>query len=134
MAEIAFPRSSMPGQKPGDGIGRLINCYCEVDGTQISWVVMPGLINFGDVQFSGPRGAIVVGPLIYAAYQDHVVTISANGAVAIVGALSGSNPVTWALNNKRPTPDLVVVSVPEAGGMFGLSPGMVGVLLPSRYK
>jgi len=53
----------------------------------------------------------VVANLLYAAYEDEVVTVTSNGVVVtLTGALSGNQPVTWAQNNKSPTPDVVVVS------------------------
>jgi hypothetical protein len=111
VVDIPFPKSSQPGQRPGDGLGRLINCFCEPDGASISWTAMPGLVQFADTLLTKPRGAIVVGNLLYAAYKDHVVTITPNGVVTLLaGLLSGELPVTWAVNNKRPTPDLLVVS------------------------
>jgi hypothetical protein len=40
--DIPFPKSSMPGQKPGEGQGSLTNCYCEEDGGVPTWRASPG--------------------------------------------------------------------------------------------
>src|SRR5882757_3233640 len=121
--DIPFPQSSTPGKKPGDGQGRLINCFCEIDGAQQSWTTVPGLAAFIDTLLPNFRGAIVVGNLLYAAYKDKVITITQNGVITLLaGALTGTLPVTWALNNKAPTPDLVVVS---ENGCFTVTPTTV---------
>jgi hypothetical protein len=109
--DIPFPKSSMPGQRPGEGQGRLINCFCEVDGNVLTWRAVPGLKRFADTLGSGPRGSIVRGSYLFVAMRDAAYAISLSGTVSQVsGTIDGSKPVTWAQNNRSPTPDLIVVT------------------------
>jgi hypothetical protein len=109
--DIPFPKSSLPGQQPGEGQGRLLNCYCEVDAGVPTWRAVPGFTAFCDTTLATPRGMIVTGGLLYAAYEDDVVTVTENGAItSLTGTLSGAEPVSWGRNNASPTPDLIVVS------------------------
>jgi hypothetical protein len=109
--DIPFPKSSMPGQRPGEGQGSLTNCYCEEDGGVPTWRAHAGLKSFASGVATGPRGSIVKGGLLYWAAAGTVWTISSTGVVSQVsGTLDGTKPVTWAQNNKAPTADLVVVS------------------------
>jgi hypothetical protein len=63
-----------------------------------------------------PKSSIVKGGLLYwaAARPGTVWTVSSIGHgrcyVQVSGTLDGTKPVTWAQNNKAPTPDLVVVT------------------------
>ena len=36
------------GRAPGEGLGRLLNRYCEVDGEIVQWKLVPGLVAFTD--------------------------------------------------------------------------------------
>lgn len=110
--QIPFPTSSTPGQRPQEGRGRLINAFAEELGeNEVIIRPVPGLNSFCDTGKGTPRGFLDVAGLLYAAYKDVAVTITSGGAVAtLTGALSGSLPVTWARNNKSPTPDVVCVS------------------------
>lgn len=108
--DIPFPLSSMPGQRPGEGQGRLINCFCEIDGNVPTWRNAPGMALFATTDGSGPRGSIVKGNLLFVAMQDTAFLISGSGSVSrISGTIDGSNPVTWAQNNRSPA-DLLVVT------------------------
>lgn len=111
MPAIPFPASSSPGKVPAEGKGRLKNVYASGEGVK----QCPGLAQFMVSTRSGFRGAIEVGALTYAAFEDKAVKIDASGAETVLsGTLSGTKPVTWALNNKKPTPDLVCVD-PDNG-------------------
>jgi hypothetical protein len=115
IVDIPWPKSSMPGQKPGEGQGRLINCYCEEDGGSPTWRAMPGLTTFANTGTNGPRGSIVKSGLLFWAAAGSVWTITSNGVVSQVsGTLDGTKPVTWAQNNKSPTSDLVTVTENDA--------------------
>lgn len=123
MVDIPYPQSSTPGQRPGEGQGRLINCFCEVDGASWSWLVLPGLVAFTDLGVPGYRGAINVNGLLYVAVGNAVQTVDGNGTVTTLsGALPGSGPVTFARNNDAPTPDVVCVST---AGAFIVTPTTV---------
>lgn len=111
MVDIPFPRSSQPGSQPGEGLGRLLNRYCEVDGEAVQWKLVPGLVSFADTLLQGPRGMIDVNGTLYEARAATALTLSAGGSVTVLaGALPGTLPVTWAKNNKAPTPDVVCVT------------------------
>lgn len=107
--DIPFPKSSLPGQQPGEGQGRLINCYCEVDAGVPTWRASPGFSLFCDTTLSTPRGFLNNGGVLYAAFENDVVTITSNAVItALTGTVSGTNNITWARNNKSPTPDVVL--------------------------
>src|SRR3954451_615464 len=110
--DINFPQSSMPGRKPGEGQGRLVNCFCEIDGKIPTWRTVPGLRLFTDIGVTNPRGMIVKGTLLYAAVLNQLVSISPFGSVSpLSGSLDGDTPVTMAINNRQtPSPDMIVVS------------------------
>ncbi|MBV9740277.1 MAG: hypothetical protein JOZ30_11610 [Hyphomicrobiales bacterium] len=111
MVDIPFPRSSQPGSQPGEGLGRLLNRYCEVDGEAVQWKLVPGLVAFADTSLQGPRGMIDVNGTLYEARAATALTLTAGGiATQLAGALPGTLPVTWAKNNKAPTPDVVCVT------------------------
>lgn len=108
--DIPFPRSSQPGQRPGEGQGRLVNCFCEVESGAPTWRPCPGLSSFVGSGLSTPRGAIEVGNLLYWAGENNVVSVSDAGVVTdLGGTLDGTDLVTWARNNNV-TPDVAVVT------------------------
>ncbi len=123
MVDIPFPRSSQPGAQPGEGLGRLLNRYCEVDGDIVQWRLVPGLVAFADTLIGGPRGSIDVNGTLYDARANAALSITTGGAVTrLAGTLNGTGPVTFAKNNRSPTPDLVCVT--EAGA-FSVTPSTV---------
>lgn len=99
-AQIPFPRSSMPGQNPGEGQGRLINAYCEIDAGKPTWRPVPGTETFVTLPTTSPRGMIVVDDILYVAHGNTVKSITVAGVItSLTGQLRGTGPVTWALNN-----------------------------------
>ena len=111
MVDIPFPRSSQPGSQPGEGLGRLLNRYCEVNGEIVQWKLVPGLVSFTDTLLQGPRGMIDVNGTLYDARAATALTVTPGGSVTVLaGALPGTLPVTFAKNNKAPTPDVVCVT------------------------
>lgn len=123
MTAIPFPKGSAPGRRPGEHQGRLLNAYYEPHGGDDTWRRCPGFAPFADTARAGPRGFIDVNGTLYGAWLDKAVTVSAGGlATPLTGVLGGSNPVTWARNNKQPTPDVVCVA--EAGA-FSVTPSAV---------
>jgi hypothetical protein len=106
---IPFALSSMPGFKPQDSIGRLINVYGFKQGGIDRWRSTPGLRTFCDLARSDCRGLLEVNTVIYAVYGDKAITITAGGVVTVLtGTVGGSGPVTMARNRKAPTPDIVI--------------------------
>ena len=61
-----------------------------------------------------PRGALLVGASLYAAFSGNVTRYTSAGAATSVGTLAGTAKVFWARNLKSPTPDVVVVD-PDNG-------------------
>ena len=123
MVDIPFPRSSQPGSQPGEGLGRLLNRYFEVDGEIVQWQLVPGLVAFTDALLRGPRGSIDVNGTLYDARAAAAITVTPGGSVTVLaGALPGTRAVTFAKNNRSPTPDVVCVT--EVGA-FSVSPSRV---------
>jgi hypothetical protein len=109
--DINFPQSSMPGQRPGEGQGRLLNCFCEVDGGIKAWRTVPGLKLFTNLGFPNPRGMFVKGALLFVAVESKLLTVSQFGTVTpLSGSLEGNQPVTVAINNREPTADMIITT------------------------
>lgn len=123
MAAIPFPVSTYPGARPQEGAGRLINVRAEPMGeggmaTAVRHRV-PGLASWGTSDEETFRGALLSGSTLYTAFSDAVVKFtSAGGAAAAVDGLDGDDRVFFARNNKRPTPDVVLVC---QAGVFTLA-------------
>lgn len=111
MAAILFPQSSSPGERPGEGQGRLVNAMTIADGSEPAWDNVPGLAAVADLTQGGPRGFLVAGPLLYAAVRDRLYSMNGNLApTALLRGLPGEQPVSMARNNKAPRPDVVIVT------------------------
>jgi hypothetical protein len=125
LTDIPFPKSSMPGEEPGEGNGRLVNTFCEVDGQYISWRAVPGLLEFKDTaKTAPPRGMFNKSEVLYVAYDGSVVTVDpATTVTTLTGTITGDDAVSWARNNASPTPDLVAVS--RTNGAFSVSSSTV---------
>lgn len=121
MVALTFPKSSSPGARPGEGAGRLVNCFWALDGERPALVPAPGLVPFSVVA-QGPRGFLLVGSQLYVAVKDALYTVNAAGTATLVGVLSGSDPVTMARNNRSPSPDVVIVS--EDGAFVATGSGV----------
>lgn len=127
---IPFPLSSAPGATPQESAGRLINAYAEPLGKDVGakkgfapppvvWRKCPGLALFGTSALqTGFRGGLNLNDAtFYAAWSGKVSTFNSAGTetAVLTGALSGTEKVFWARNNKT-TPDVVCVA--PATGMF----------------
>jgi hypothetical protein len=130
--EVPWPVNSAPGARPHEGGGRLINCYAEPLGPAGPGKVVrrrtPGLITFaqsgtGVSALTGYRGSILVGGTLFVAFSGKLATVSPGGVVAVVpGTLSGTKRVTFARNNKTPTPDICCVT---ENGAFLVTSGSI---------
>lgn len=119
--ELQFTRSSTPGERPGEGEGRLINAFLEKLGDKFLFRRTAGLGTFGATSgLSSPRGTFEMGGFIYAVYGVLLVawTTGGGGPTTLTGALAGSGRVTFA-RNLAATPDLVAVN--EGGGAYVIS-------------
>lgn len=111
MAAIVFPQSSSPGERPGEGQGRLVNAMAVADGSEIKFDNVPGLQAVADLGRRGPRGMLVAGPLLYVAVEDRLLSMNGNLAPATLQrGLAGEQPVTMARNNRAPRPDVAIVT------------------------
>lgn len=119
---IPFPLSSAPGASQQESAGRLINCYAEPLGKvveakkgfappPIAWRKSPGLSLFASsAAQTGFRGQILVDNILYAAWSGKATRFSSTGVETVLtGALTGTEKVFWARNNKT-TPDVVCVA------------------------
>src|SRR5688572_21728541 len=119
MTALILPTTSMPGQRPQESGGRLVNCFVEslgeTAGTPFKLVRAPGLKPFGTTNETAFRGGFQLGALVYTAWSGKLNTHTAAGGAGadLAGSLPGSEPVFFARNN-RTTPDLVIVS-PDNG-------------------
>jgi hypothetical protein len=118
MTAIVLPTTSMPGQNPQEGGGRLINCFVESLGTngpsQFKLMRVPGMKTWGTTAQTNFRGALQVDNVLYAAFNGRVVTWTGPGAATTTtGGLPGTDPVFWA-RDMATTPNVVVVS-PDNG-------------------
>jgi hypothetical protein len=114
MVAIPLPVSTFPGERPQEGAGRLINCRAEPLGESGRAAAVrhrvPGLKSFGTSSESTFRGALLNGSTLYVAFDGVVKKLtSAGGAVAAVDTLDGDDRVFFARNNKRTTPDIMIV-------------------------
>jgi hypothetical protein len=118
MVDIPFPQTSQPGSFPGEGLGRLLNRYFELDGAIATWRLVPGLVPFADPGVVTPRGSHVVGATLFVARAQTAITVNSNGAsTTLAGQLIGTLPVSWAHNNKAPDPDIVCCTQ-EVGALY----------------
>jgi hypothetical protein len=117
MADIVFPVTTAPGARPGEGAGRLINCFAEKlqDGAraQFSRRRSPGLTAMAASEYNGMRGMHYYNGNLFIAQAERLLYVSeVLGAFVItdVGSLPGTGRVTFARNNKAPIPDILCVT------------------------
>lgn len=117
MADIIFPIGTAPGERPGEGAGRLVNCYAEklADGSRATHARrrVPGLRLLAESAFDGCRGMHYFNGDLYVAQAERLVrinTIPGGYGVTTLGDLPGTKRVTFARNNKAPVPDILCVT------------------------
>lgn len=111
MPEIPLPLSSSPGLRPAEGAGRLINAFVERLGDgSYSRRRVPGLSLLANTGHSGCRGFHYVGDVLLAAMGAKLVKIESDFTFEVLGDLAGTGRVTFASNNKSPTPDILCVT------------------------
>lgn len=102
--EVFFARQSRPEEYREQGDERLINAYAEVLGegrdAKLRVRMSPGLTTFSsDLDDIACRGAIVSGDYAYVVFETGVYKIDSAGVRTRIGAISGTGPVTMALNS-----------------------------------
>lgn len=129
MVAIPFPVSNSPGERPQEGAGRLINCRAEPlgEGGRATAVRhrVPGISTFATTSEETFRGALVTSTTIYAAFDGTVKAINSAGTVTAVDDLDGTDRVFWAKNNKRPTPEIMLVC---QAGAFTMASDVIATL------
>jgi hypothetical protein len=117
MPDIIFPTSTAPGQRPGEGSGRLINCFAEKldEGARAPFARrrVPGLRLMANTTRNGGRGEHFYNGDLYVAQAERLVRVNlVSGAFVVtdLGALPGTGRVTFARNNKAPVPDILCVT------------------------
>lgn len=122
-----IPKSSTPGARPGEGEGRLFNCYTVQEGDRTYARRTAGLERLVGTGKSGIRGLLDVNGVLYVVYTGSVVSVSGSTVTTLTGSIPGSDGVTLARNNKvtggASTPD--VVAVREGGGAYVLTSSAV---------
>ena len=122
---LPFPVSALPGRRPGEGQGDLVNVYARKVGDLIRWQRVPGAIRhtqgngtrtyFPSVPakpiLNGPRGQLAVNDTLLSVWGTQVVRTLPDGTETILGGqvLTGTGPVTMAFNLRMPIPDVVLV-------------------------
>jgi len=129
MVAIPFPVTNSPGERPQEGAGQLKNCRAEPlgDGARAAAVRhrVPGLSTFATTSEATFRNALVTSTTVYAAFDGTVKAITSAGVVSAVDDLDGSDRVFWAKNNKRPTPEVMLVC---QAGAFTMANGVIATL------
>lgn len=124
--QIGFPLSSAPSVNVTENGGRLINAYAEKapEGSRSAylWRPAPGLDAAFTAGSDAPRGALLVGSVLYTVNGDKVYTVTESAGVYTVteltGTIGGDGPVIIAHNMKSPTADILFV---HSGGMATIS-------------
>ena len=114
--QLPFPITALPGRRPGEGQGDLINCYARKVGNLVRWQRVPGTQRFTPPLVGPsfttfmPRGQIVVDQYLLSAWGDKVTRTTTNGTTGeLANTLPGNEPVTFARNMRTP-PDVVAVT------------------------
>jgi hypothetical protein len=115
VVDIPFPTSNAPGRAPGEGAGRLVNCYAYSDGAAPRWRPLPGLLDFSTLPFSPIRGMMEnSGLLIVVAGQSVFLVVGDGTFQALEERVYGDGPVTIARNNAS----IPQVTISGSGGAF----------------
>jgi hypothetical protein len=81
----------------------------------VVWRKSPGMSQFATSSNPNFRGGILVGSQIYTAWTEKAAVFDSGGGETVLsGALSGTEKVFWAKNNKTPVADVVCVA-PSSG-------------------
>jgi len=129
MVDILFPVNTSPGIRPGEGAGRLINCYAAKLGegarAQATRRRSPGLRQLAVTGHNAGRGEHFHNGDLYVAQKDRltlVTFVAGEFVVTDLGLLPGELPVTFARNNKAPVPDILCVTENDVYRVFRDAP------------
>lgn len=115
MAQIIFPASTAPSINIQENGGRLINAYAEIapEGSRSKFITRraPGLDPAFTAGSGVPRGALLVGSILYIANGDKVRSVTKSGddytVEELSGTLGGTGDVTMA-HNMRATNQILI--------------------------
>lgn len=116
---LPFPATALPGRRPGESQGDLLNAYVTKVGDEIRWHRVAGLrrVTPGKIDASRrePRGQLAVGNYLVSAWTDSLEAMDPAGgiAVALGDVLAGAKPVTMAANI-RDIPQIAIVTESDA--------------------
>lgn len=118
MPQIAFPTSTAPSINVTENGGRLINCYAEKapvgSRNPVLYRRVPGLDAAFTAGSSAPRGALLVGTVLYVVNGDTCYSVTKSGSTytvtALGGTVGGEGRVFMAHNMKTPTHDIMVLT------------------------
>lgn len=117
LVDVPWPASNAPGFAPGEGAGRLINCFTYKEGQGQRWRALPGTRKIaitGTLPAGELRGAVVVGSQLYLIIGIRAVQIGADLTVTLLdGTVLGTGPVTMQRNNNV-VPDIAIVTSRES--------------------
>lgn len=110
---IPWPTSALPGRRPGEGQGDLINSYAIKIGDLIEIRRTPGLVRLlelPDTVARIPRGQHALPDRLFHVWDGEVRQILGGIDTPVVGAFAGVDRVTMAHNMRDNAPNVVVVS------------------------
>jgi hypothetical protein len=116
--QLPFPITALPGRRPGEGQGDLVNVYARKVGNLIRYQRVPGATRFTVPMYVSPtavtfapRGQIVVDNYLVSVWGDKVWRTLASGITEMLAGLAvpGTGPVTLA-RNMRSMPEVVMVA------------------------
>jgi len=112
--QIPWPITSLPGKRPGESQGLLVNAYATKVAEDIVIRRVAGLKKFGVSASPAkiPRGQLNVADKLLHAWDNELYVASPNGTSikATGGALYGSKPITMAKNMRPNAPQVAIVT------------------------
>lgn len=125
MPELQFPLSTAPGVNIGESGGRLVNAFVEKAAvgsrSKTIWRRVPGLLaKFSTIE-TEPRGALLVGSVLYVVSGDKAYSITSSLVVTELSgdAIGGAGRVTMD-RNMNATPQVLIE---HTGGMSQINTG-----------
>jgi hypothetical protein len=113
-APIPWPTTALPGKRPGEGQGDLVNAFATKVGEELQIRRTPGLRRLMQLPIANnrvPRGMFSTGTRLYHAWNGELWYRNTAGSdVQIIGALDGNQPVTFAINIRQTGPQLIIVT------------------------
>lgn len=114
--QIVFPTSTAPSINPTENGGRLINCYIEKapEGSRSQFLYRraPGCDFAFEAGLTAPRGALLVGVVLYIVNGDKCYTVTKAGdnytVTALGGTVGGDGPVFIAHNMRQPANQILI--------------------------